>query len=1299
MGNMNGVSNKRGSSRRKGDEFQDLTALRLILELYSEGADFSAYLEYEKVEAIDDVVILTGDRLVGVQVKYSIDPLAVYITDDFTDPNRRTFFGRYAKGWLKAKQEHPDRKISVELISNRGRDSSLEKIIGSDGRFATEFIAGKIRSAKIFRQKLQQAFQFEGKDAEKDFEEFLTAVQFCLGQRPLNELRAYLQGEILDHKLGISDPSVFYDLKQLVEHHAIDVHVPVVRGHLDQLFLVSQRRFLVPQVFPVDQDHFVEIPTFEDKLLEQIQNTDSGYIVVTGLPGSGKSTSLSEFFNKHEAHDDFEVCRYFCFVSQSDDAGRLRLEAESLRVNVLSELHRKFGEILDRQHDYSENQFLTALGELGRNFSAENRKLVILLDGLDHVERDPEIRESLLRALPPALPLGVLIVVGTQELKYWQPLALREGRQERHVPINLFTLDETREFLIEKHRLDLEENSLRLIFEKSQGLPLYLRYVAIWLKDHDGDVTSLSAMPEIGDGDIRRYYESLWANLERDGMSHGRYLCGVLATLKFPVSLGELPGFQKAVPQIEFQAAFRAMSHLLRKEAEQYSIFHDSFRVFVTAKLDPASIHEIVGGIFSKLKTERGSPRWFSYVFQLAFAAQEDEFLQAEVNRPFVDFALLHCRPPRDIIVAIDTASKSAARKKDLVALARLGSLKFRTKERIDQFSYSLLARVQLALGRVGDVMGFCCRQNENRWLVNEDVAEQVLLWCAETGNDEFGRHLYTLYREAHEHLPSEGILAIYSKQNARVIRWLSGHKPQKEMLERADQFLPLYAPQLLEFFEKKFTHTKSFDHRRYRRIHWLFPNHLVRHILLRLVAKYRSREDLKSELEDYLKHTGETSNLEIAGYAALCGKGVSEVRMLAGAIELPPESFGAHPRMENLEAALDKFQWTAVILGYENNPITIRKAQSHIGKSKNMYSGYLRFLLQSGICLSRLGLNSRESYQEALNALSELKQAGEEPHGGEMEILRACRPMLPEALFRLSVFVSELCPDRMDDWRDELVSLRACEFWTSHWGYSESHVDYSFELRTWDRLKKVPGLASRFLPILNSCAETYATTSALKGGSRSDHFLWLAAIAASCGWRKEAETWREKGTLCSLSYGYHKDTTLYCLIDVLDMLRDHEPLETVRRSGRILEMAKFMPAATDNRETKEFEQSTFQVIAKLDRNAAFALIRFFQEHAPRWKLQDCIETFCKFLSDGDPETLWILKDVITPHNHEKGSHSKQVINVAKSLREMAERVDPGKLEKWKARYVSFIRTNIDPGWWPDEVLDLVLEGEERKKL
>jgi Cdc6-like AAA superfamily ATPase len=1293
---------KRGSSRRKGDEFQDLTALRIVLELYISGKKFRSFLEYEKNKAIDDIVTFSGDGMHAVQAKYAVDPLAVYVPEDFTDTSSRVCFSRLAEGWRAAKKDHPGTVINIELLSNRGRDSKLENIIEADGCFAGDFIESKVRKeSKSFRDALEKVCGFAGANGGGEFQEFLRAVTFRLNQRPLSELQQYIEGELLDHQLGISDRGVFHELKEIVKRHAIEIHAPITDETLDAIFKRAQSRFLVRQVFPVEHNRFVEAPTFKQQLQGMIEGTASGYIVVTGLPGSGKSTSLSEFFDQLENDAQFVVFRYYCFVNPNDDAARLRLEAEALRVNLLSQFHAEFSRFLERRHDYSERQFSEVLKFLGEELSKEGRKLVVLLDGLDHAERDVSVRDSVLRALPTGLPSGVLFVVGTQELKNWDVPLLKEGREKRHIQMPLFSLGETTVYLRDKHGLQLDDAAINAVQDKSQGLPLYLRYVAEWLVGHGGDPSSLNEMPEAGSGDIRDYYDRLWSNMERDGMAHARYLCGVLVALRFPVAENEIADFQTEVSPVDVPLAVRAISHLLRRSMGQVSIFHDSFRVFVNAKLNDNTKQRISTGVAKKLQRERGSARWFTFVFRYSLQAGDCEYVISEVNRPFVDFALEHCRPASDIYAAIEAAGHAAARKKNLVALARLGSLDFRTTERIEnQFDYSELARVQLALGRVDEVLQFCCRPQERRWLVNDKVAMRVMIWCADTNRRELGEQLFSIFCDTHSRINwtqryeielLAQVVGIYSKHPSRFLLSASARTFNRDILEAPDTFSPGFAPHLESFLGTYFRHRPANAWKRLKRIKRLFPNHLVRHLLLRLVVRYASRVDLRTEVEDYLANTPSGENLEVAAFAVLGSLPVVQVRRLAGQVRLPPSVVERSLGMEAIHSALENFGHSALILGYEDDFSAINRVTAHIGSARTIWSGFLRFQLSIGLCLGRAAAGKeRDTFEDAVAALNEINNAGKDDEPQKMEVLRGCRPLLVESFFQLTRLIAGKCPERLDSWRDELLKLRGSEMWTSHWGISEITADYSFELKIWERLTDETAMRSRLLPILKECAQTYAEKTTLKAGSRCDHFLWLATIAAKCGWRTDAEEWRKKGVACSLTYGYHKDITLDYLVDVLELLNPHEPQHGLQRCASILEMEKWMRQATDDRETTHFKQSIFPIVSATSREAAFALIRFFREYAGRWQMLDCLEKYVEAVKQGDLEVLWTLKDAFTPHFVERGRHPQQVIRVARHLFNFAVTVEPARSPEWQSRFTRFVQTHFDPGWWPADVCEHV---------
>src|SRR5207253_1774289 len=59
------------------------------------------------------------------------------------------------------------------------------------------------------------------------------------------------------------------------------------------------------------------------------------------------------------------------------------------------------------------------LRQLGDRYRRDGRRAIILVDGLDHVERERHVEQPLLRYLPrpEILPEGVLIVVGSQTVR------------------------------------------------------------------------------------------------------------------------------------------------------------------------------------------------------------------------------------------------------------------------------------------------------------------------------------------------------------------------------------------------------------------------------------------------------------------------------------------------------------------------------------------------------------------------------------------------------------------------------------------------------------------------------------------------------------------------------------------------------------------------------------------------------------------------------------------------------------------------------------------------------------------
>lgn len=283
---------KIGSSRRKGDEYQDLTALQLVLESYIDRRDFQVFIEYEKAGSLDDVVVVFPDCVDAYQVKHAVSDNAVYVADDLTDPDSVVFVEKFAKSWKKLATEFPSRQLTLYLRSNRALDAQLAEVVTGNGFFDDKFRENRYRKEK---RKLRAAIFESTGLSEQEFQQFLASFHFDLKRPSWLDLEKHIQAVLLDHKLGISDRRVFADLKRLVEHHAIEIAEPITPQIIDSFLRETQTRYLLPQSFLVDKERFVKPPTINEQLDDQLNKADGEYVVVTGPPGSGKSTALTEY--------------------------------------------------------------------------------------------------------------------------------------------------------------------------------------------------------------------------------------------------------------------------------------------------------------------------------------------------------------------------------------------------------------------------------------------------------------------------------------------------------------------------------------------------------------------------------------------------------------------------------------------------------------------------------------------------------------------------------------------------------------------------------------------------------------------------------------------------------------------------------------------------------------------------------------------------------------------------------------------------------------------------------------------
>jgi len=1293
-------SSKRGSSRRKGDEYQDLTALRLALEHYIARTPFEMFLEYEKSGNLDDIVVFLGTEIVAYQVKYAVNPLDVYEASDLIDLGSPVCLKKFSDSWDTMRKRFPGYSLTACLCSNRALDAPLVDLVTPDGAFTPEVIEDRRRgNAKELRSTLASA---SGLDTDS-FSEFLTAFQFRVRQPTLTELEQYIRTDLLDKELGLSDAAIFLDLKEAIKKNAIFSRDAITAESIDRLLERLQSKLLIPQVFPVNQDHFVEQKALSEQLDKVLPQVNGGYLVVTGLPGSGKSTSLTTYFDSIN-RAKCEVFSYYCFVGVNDNAQKMRVQAESLRANLLSEFHRRYPDILKRRYDYSERNFLESLNTLAEFFIKLGQKFVIFLDGLDHAERlQSEVRDTVISALPSVVPKGVAIVIGTQELHKWPHfLKLTMECPETHIQMQLFSETETQDYLENKRGITgLSRADIVEIHKKSEGLPLYLWYAAEIILSNAAVSDAIASLAPATGGDIRNYYGLLWEEFDRVGMADARHLCAVMACLRFSIHRDELRSIQQSLSRPQFEDAYKYMSHLLRNYDDRLAVFHNSFREFVIFQLHADWIQEIKTNIAAFLKTGKDSPRWFGYVFEYCYDAGDYTYALEEVTADFVDRALLHCRPPKEILDAIHWAIESAFKQRDVVQLSRLGALKFRTGERLEHnLDRALLADALLALGREQDVISFAYSPEANHWLVDSRVSLAVMSALANEDKLELGRKLFDVFTDEFRGIHSDnrdeiksqviGIarcLGIYAEKQARPLKWLFQFKLGPGILEQRDTYAPAYSPHLSAYIDAlvQFRHTDKWL--RLKRVKKLFQNRLVHYMLIRALAHHKLLDDLRVAVTEYVEQEHPSGNIELAFYAAKAGMPVSEVSAIAGPIEAPMKDCPDY--LSRSDPSLMHYAYSFVILGYEGNESSYAKLCEFVGTSRAFWTSALRHLLKACNCIGQsFRSDANNWYGEACESIDMLLKAEQGDGERICDSIELIRDVLPFTIGLLTEAVLKRFPDRLDAWAEKLISLRDSLLWTTHFGISESIQDYTFELILWETLAKNSAVRSKLTSILRSCADTYERSTLLKGGARFEHFMRLAAIMAKCGMRNDAEKWLNYGIRASLIYGYHKDVTLLYLIDILRLVNRRQPERALEKCAHVLQMVKWMPHLTDGRETKWFAEKAFNEILAVNRQAAFELLKHFSRSVARWKMQDCLEEYLLNAVGGDPEYFWCLSESFSNHFSDDGRHCKQIIGTRQHIVDLVRESGSGDVRAFEDRFRNFVLTEISPRHWPDQLKD-----------
>lgn len=638
---------------------------------------------------VDDLVLVRGGRAHGYQFRSSRFPAGLtfrQLTDTPASGSglSHSLATALAEGWQRLRNNWPE--TDIHLVTEKYASTS-ERLI------ADSATGGPSHFAAFLEQVLEpiRTGQLELTDVEAGWAPALDRLRDACGLTE-DHFAKFLGSLHIETGAGSALPPEqslqrSQDIRSLSDalHRRVGNASEVVEldiaGVLDLMGWTNRVLLRRHHAFPVDLDTYAPLSAAIDELRAMTSGLNQGYIAMVGPPGSGKSTMLSQALTGSKDR----IVRYYSYVPGAAPL-TTSMTSEAFLHDLALMLNRRglrFGDHLppDGSLEQLRRSVAAGLETAGEEFTRTGRRTLIIVDGLDHVDRELRDDRGLLKDLPrpEAVPPGVLIVVGSRTL---DPLGAHAQEQvrERGSVIDLSNHRLTRSDVraICSRAPTTAHLPQRLhddIARRSAGYPLAVAYLINLLNGVDAeDVEQVLADARAFKGDVAGDYRAIWETFRDD--YEVTELLAVCARLRVGFTTAWMREW--AAPRA-VHVIREELRYLFRDEIDGWRFFHESFRQFVVDRTalgddgkpddsEEAAVHRRIADLCAR---SAGQPIAWEQLYHRHRAGLRDEVLRLADTLAFRDqFRLLRSAEMirHDIEIALTVAAEDA----DVPALLRL---------------------------------------------------------------------------------------------------------------------------------------------------------------------------------------------------------------------------------------------------------------------------------------------------------------------------------------------------------------------------------------------------------------------------------------------------------------------------------------------------------------------------------------------------------------------------------------------------------------------------------------------------
>lgn len=1266
-------SKKVSANFRQSNEYEKIVFGLKCLELLKNQNINSIYHECNEALPFDDVVLEYNDKIEFYQIKNSTNTNALIKYTDISSPSELNInISRYKEIYEKYKNY---KNVTFHIYTNRSADEELCKIL-SDNTFSMKFIKNEIQKKKW--QELKNNSKIQSND---DFTNLMQKMRFDLKQDSLENLNQKLKSCIIN--LGFNE-NIYLKYLNCLNNWWLESYTrPITKQDIEQALQIQN--VSIHQNFDINYNLFIDNLEFK-RNLKSLFNNNYNYISIIGPPGSGKSTFINNFVEKETYH----IIKYLCHSNIDNSPLDVvnRANINTFTKYFIKQFWLRYNHVLNKSnnhtiYDYSEENYINTINKVASFFKEQNSQLVIVIDGIDHVIRS-EVENNFLKLLQHS-PKGILFILTAQN-EIHLPKPIKNYCKSHNTLLNnpLFTKSNCLSYLNKyfknnKQKISILIKNIDNIYAKTEGLPLYLRYLAETLKDVDTENFNqeLLNLPSIQKQDITNYYETIWTQFEND--SEIFKYCAFIVNIDFNITKTKL---FKILNKSSFEAEqeLSKIKHLLNIQENSIKVFHNSFKEFINKKLTIEQKQEIYNQILSHLKSiDIFDETAFNYIFEYAYLSNDYKFLYDTITSNFVENSFIRGKNEYQLKEILQFGLQASAKEKNLIEFSRLALIYSELDKKYSDYHINKvdLYNVYLAKKDFSNLFNLFSK-NSIIFDVNEEVAQILINLSYENLSNsdkkickQLVKNFIDKYKDMEEeNSPSYNwgfeqkileLMAIYSdkyKYLFSVINHLNNVIITGDITS-LNPSITLFNSVLEHLYRlKKYFHIRCVKHI----VQKFFNNSPVYEywVLQNLKLKFKYNTNFNSSL--YFKSLKKINNNDLLIQTLKIGIKIgidktflkSQAKNIEYSLELNPDNI----RYDNIERQLPPFRDYITICLYLSENEKYNNLYKQIVKNYN----WLAFYYELNIELIK-GIYEKQDTNYFLDLFDKLNSKKKLENERIFESFDIIKKDLPKFLHLL---LSQICINCSNT---QIINQKVAEFFNSeivntHYGISIVNVDFESSFEIIEFIIKHNIDFVHIEPLITQL-EQKINEDVLETSERTSHYLRLSSLAYKAKLDILGNEYFIKGIKSSNGYHNRKDVTLFNLIDALDLIKNKfSDKEFLNYFHEIAKSSNWLFTITDHSETRHIRKDVFKLALNYNYDFGLFLLNKFQNQVSDWEISDCIKYLVEKYNGNNYMLIYVLTQCIQNDNYGENNYANR-FNARISIFEKVIKYSTNDIKLW----------------------------------